>query len=617
MTGISVDSTAFDAIPFGPTLRPASGYTAEFLGQVIFDIRGAIESIIPLSTRFGGMDDVLQRSITGISVMVAQAEQTASMELQSQFSSQHLKVGPEERDRKFLVDGFLPINVSMRKCLHCGLRSIDEPNANNNRARANQLKHAAHQSQLVSDRAIEAGGGVVLNNRGEPMQAGRKRNEPKYDALVLNCHAGQFGCTTHEGPVPAVECPIGCIDDATGERYGFDVEGDCNCPLCKSRCRAFYTPTAHQMFKASTMLTANGGELNVSSTDTTATRHNPPPSVIGNFHHTAQSMGDVINRHAHSAVQGALMAAREDIRTGHKVSSLDLTRVHEEVGMFTGREIAETLHGDSSHAVQLHKLAAAAGPPSVFTTLKGDGSIFNTRCIPSCNKNHRQTNNRLEPMVAAAARERGPGAKRRLYPQGLQSRQKQSRQKPKQLFGSPMNADSALDLNVLKAVENTIVQNVQNKNVQNNSDGSRVFRGNTIPKSLENTFFTRPATMAKRMAKCTPIPGSETTKAIKEIDLCVSDEKIDLCESDEEKITYTQQLVERALDRSFNETGAVEVFNVDTGKTNRQAAIRRMNMITENPGKVNHLVELYVERMQTADKKINSPSVNTMLDIFL
>ena len=51
--------------------------------------------------------------------------------LQSQFSSQHLKVGPEERDQQLLVDDFLPITVSMRKCMHCGLCCVAEPNTSN------------------------------------------------------------------------------------------------------------------------------------------------------------------------------------------------------------------------------------------------------------------------------------------------------------------------------------------------------------------------------------------------------------------------------------------------------------------------------------------------------
>ena len=110
-------------------------------------------------------------------------------------------------------------------------------------------------------------------------------------------------------------------------------------------------------------------------------------------------------------------------------------------------------------------------------------------------------------MAAYIAAGRGPAAKKQLYSQNLQPKWKL-----RQLFGSPGNADLALDLTNLKAVKNTIVQN----NVWNNSDGVRASKGSTIPKRLKNSFFTRPATMTT----CTTILGSETTKAIKEIDLC-------------------------------------------------------------------------------------------------
>ena len=97
-----------------------------------------------------------------------------------------MTVDQAERNCKFLKNGYLPVNLEMRKCLHCGCPTVDEPNSNRTTAAANRDKHARHQQQLASDRATEATGDVVLNNRGEPMQ----RNEPKYEPLIMNCHAG-------------------------------------------------------------------------------------------------------------------------------------------------------------------------------------------------------------------------------------------------------------------------------------------------------------------------------------------------------------------------------------------------------------------------------------------
>ena len=99
---------------------------------------------------------------------------------------------------------------------------------------------------------------------------------------------------------------------------------------------------------------------------------------------------------------------------------------------------------------------------------------------------------------------------------------------------------------------------------------------------------------------------------------------IDLCgsgnESGEanEKMAYVQELVERALNRSFGETGAAEIVtNVDTGEDERNekpaAAIKRVNMITEYPDKVHRLTEMFVEK---SNGIVDSPAVNKMLDMF-
>ena len=75
------------------------------------------------------------------------------------------------------------------------------------------------------------------------------------------------------------------------------------------------------MYKATVMLSQNGGA--VDNSNPTESRHRPPPSVIGDYHKTAQSMGDIMNRHAHSAVQGALLAARQEVANGQAPSKLD------------------------------------------------------------------------------------------------------------------------------------------------------------------------------------------------------------------------------------------------------------------------------------------------------
>ena len=125
--------------------------------------------------------------------------------------------------RKFLEDGYLPTDPAMRDCLFCGCQgTVDEPNTNLQAVQNNILIHHRHQGQLAQDNQAWARGEQVLTNRGTVMQQGRARNAPKFENLIMNCHATQFGCTIRERFVPIVECPIRCINKDTGARYGTD-----------------------------------------------------------------------------------------------------------------------------------------------------------------------------------------------------------------------------------------------------------------------------------------------------------------------------------------------------------------------------------------------------------
>ena len=98
---------------------------------------------------------------------------------------------------------------------------------------------------------------------------------------------------------------------------------------------------------------------------------------------------------------------------------------------------------------------------------------------------------------------------------------------------------------------------------------------------MDASFFTKPALVKKAKTKGrTPTSRAETVTAISGItDLTYS--------SDDEPAgpDYAQQLLERALHHSFNETGAGDVIDVDTGESSVKSAIKRVNMITDNPGR--------------------------------
>jgi hypothetical protein len=76
----------------------------------------------------------------------------------------------------------------------------------------------------------------------------RKRAASKMEVIVTRCCCAQFGYTTMDGLVPEGECPLKCIDDATGHRYGFDAEGNCLCPICSCMCSACYCVSSFAIY---------------------------------------------------------------------------------------------------------------------------------------------------------------------------------------------------------------------------------------------------------------------------------------------------------------------------------------------------------------------------------
>jgi len=177
--------------------------------------------------------------------------------------------------------------------------------------------------------------------------------------------------------------------------------------------------TAHQNYLANFTVQQNGGQADTSNPS--STRHCPPANVTGNYHNTASSLSQMMTRHTYSTVQGALLAAQDGIKTGRTAPTLIIQIVQEQMSLNAGREMVESMHGDSVFAQPLAVIAKAAGPPTTFTNLPGDGSLFNTRSIPSCNSQHLQVNNRLEPMPGS----RPP--RNALYPPGVNQPSKSSK----------------------------------------------------------------------------------------------------------------------------------------------------------------------------------------------
>ena len=123
-------------------------------------------------------------------------------------------------------------------------------------------------------------------------------------------------------------------------------------------------------------------------------------------------MGNILNRNAHTAVQSALMHARNEAASA-RASTLDVDHLEDQFTALAAREISETYHGDGSHARVLAEFATRAGPPTAFTNLPRNGAFFNASAIPSSNSQHRLANNRLEPMENGSRRESN------LFPDGV------------------------------------------------------------------------------------------------------------------------------------------------------------------------------------------------------
>ena len=154
------------------------------------------------------------------------------------------------------------------------------------------------------------------------------------------------------------------------------------------------------MYRANRMLSENNGQPAI--TGSLQTRHRCPPSVLGSYHSTATSMGQIMEKNAHAAVQGALVAARNEMPAA-RPRKLNLEVINDTMGVLAGREICETFHGNSAMARPLASIASKVGPPTSFTNLPQNNALFDSRSIPSSRANHRQVNNRLAPMPSSDA----------------------------------------------------------------------------------------------------------------------------------------------------------------------------------------------------------------------
>jgi hypothetical protein len=115
-----------------------------------------------------------------------------------------------------------------------------------------------------------------------------------------------------------------------------------------------------------------------------------------------------------------LLGALEDGVPEEVLIAVDMKAVEENMVLNAGREMMETMHGDSVHAQTLAGIQRAAGGVSVFTTLPGNNQVFNAKTIATPSNKHREVNNRLEGTAKGPVRGNVlPGRSNLLYPNGM------------------------------------------------------------------------------------------------------------------------------------------------------------------------------------------------------
>lgn len=189
--------------------------------------------------------DALKNHINTLKLAVGTARSAARTKRSNEYAKKFFTLKGEQRDRKFCQNGSLPQDEAKRFCLGCNHEgTVDEPDTNKGVIEDNIAKQRTAEEQAEADDAVWQAGGAVTTAKGKTLTKGRRRPAPKLGVAWQECHCEQFGCTSKNGDVPPAECPIRCIDPATGARYVDNEWGSCTCPICVCTCRQAWDVSA-------------------------------------------------------------------------------------------------------------------------------------------------------------------------------------------------------------------------------------------------------------------------------------------------------------------------------------------------------------------------------------
>lgn len=316
------------------------------------------------------------------------------------------------------------------------------------------------------------------------------------------------------------------------------------------------------------------------------TRHEPPSNVASDFARSATFLGGMINQHVHRSVQSNLLHARNELSRGRPVSSLDNNAIMEQACLDIGMDMAESFSRDGPNSSWLNATTAAAGLPTTHTTLL-DGRRFNTRNIPSCNRDHRENNNRLVRIVNQPNTTQGSRSSN-LFPNQTETHH-ETRSNPAQRSTiSPIDPQDTTsparfdDSDLANAIENSLVQHGP---------------------SIANPPV--PSNFANRDDILSPLAFQNSVI-----------EGVGLKGCSEEDVYKIYNLRERTLKRSFQETEIMRVYNVESNteetESARETATKRVNWIIDNEEKSVELIRLCL----VADAEVSSPTINRTFDHF-
>jgi hypothetical protein len=103
-------STAkFNGLEWGSKCKAENGYSAEFLGGILFDAYSSLQILIPPSRHhFAVTSTPLKETVAQLGTYYGMMKHQADMDLQAKFSSKFINLNGAEKDHKYLVNGYKP-----------------------------------------------------------------------------------------------------------------------------------------------------------------------------------------------------------------------------------------------------------------------------------------------------------------------------------------------------------------------------------------------------------------------------------------------------------------------------------------------------------------------------